>query len=289
MGTRKAQMIDPSTIQSLKNFEWISKILAKGFMQGKHSSGRLGQGMEFQQYRNYLPGDDIRNIDWKMFAKTEKLYIKQSIIETEHHYHFIIDNSRSMLYEENGWSKLMLAKILTSSMMRIVANQGDRFSWQASEENMPRGSGMKHWHYAIEKLYNLTTSTTSLNLHPGFLRNATIIYMSDFYDQIEVLQSQFKLLKNPLTEVVLFHILGTKEKSLTFGRNTTFLDLESGEKLNVNAVATQSQYQKRLLAHLNALNNICLALGIHLEECLMNRSITECLRQFFHVYQQNNA
>ncbi|GLR17516.1 DUF58 domain-containing protein [Portibacter lacus] len=285
MEVNNQHIIDPKTIQDVKAFEWIAKLLAKGFLHGKHDAVRLGAGMEFQQYRPYVSGDDIRSIDWKMFAKTDKYYIKQTSIQTEHQYLFIIDNSLSMKYSENGWSKLWYAKLMTAAMMCVLSNQGDHFAWQSGKQLMTMGSGKRHWQHCLETLFRLDFEEGNDFVQPMKQSSTTFIWMSDFYHPILEVQEYIKKLKHPQTELIMFHILGHAEKFLDFGSNMTFVDLETKQRIDVNANATRKEYEKNLSAHLAKIKNLSFKSGAIYEEVSLNGNITETLRRFFHHYQ----
>ncbi len=285
MANNKSHIIDPKTIQDVKTFEWIAKKLASGFLHGKHDASRLGIGMEFQQYRPYVSGDDIRGIDWKMYAKTDKLFIKETSIQTEHKYVFLIDNSFSMKYEENGWSKLIYTKLLTAAMMRVLNNQGDHYSWQSGKKMMPMGFGNRHWQHSIESLYLVDFSNNEIKAIPANIKDSTIIWISDFYLPIVEIQNYIKQIKHPKSELILMHILGENEKLLNFGTNATFIDLETKEKIDVNSEKSRKEYQQKLNLHITQLRNISFEFGALYNEVSLNLPISESLRNFYHHYK----
>ncbi|MEO1254564.1 MAG: DUF58 domain-containing protein, partial [Bacteroidota bacterium] len=120
--------IDPEVISSIREFDWAIRSLAMGEYYGIKQSRRLGTGMEFSQYRPYSQGDDLRQLDWKMYARTDKFYIKQSEVETNIDVTFIIDTSRSMNYQEDNWSKLEASKMLCGILAYVALQNGDWIS-----------------------------------------------------------------------------------------------------------------------------------------------------------------
>jgi uncharacterized protein (DUF58 family) len=279
------KIVDAETIHSVKDLEWIAKVLADGFLHGKHESGRLGSGMEFQQYRPYVIGDDIRNIDWKMFAKTDKYYVKQTSIPTEHKNCIVIDNSLSMNYQEAGRSKLLFAKILTAAITRVLSNQGDQFSWQSGDHSIPMSSGLRHWQNALNDLYSLDASKND-SISPPLARNhTTFLWISDLYYPIEEIEAFFKSIKGPKSELIVFHILGDAEKSLSFSKSSTFVDLETNERIDVNAPKIRKQYQEKLSAHIEHVRNLCFEYGVFHEQMSLNEPIASSLSRFFFHYQ----
>ncbi len=280
----KENIILPEAIQSVADLEWIARILSRGFLHGKHYSQRLGSGMEFQQYRPYVQGDDIRNIDWKMYAKTDKYYIRQTAIETDHEYAFIIDNTPSMTYREIGPSKLTLSKILVATISKVFSDQGDAYSLHDYRNHLTLGNGQRHWSNTIQYLIRLEPSEEERKL-PYFHQERTIIWLSDGYGTLDEMKSTLKWLKNPKTEVIFFHIMGEKELSLDFGNNVIFKDLEKGEIMEVNTTQFRETYQNKINTHFHKVKNLCFELGVYYERIIMDHPVTETLRQFFNKYQ----
>lgn len=271
-------------IHSVSDLEWLAKILSAGFIQGKHNSARLDIGLEFQQFRPYVQGDDIRAIDWKMYAKTEKYYIRQAITETEHNFQFILDNSKSMLYAENGVSKLLLGKILTAAMSNIMVNQGDKFSWVAGEKNIPAGTGIRHWNRSLNDLYELDSSEADAKVLPVNRENLILIWITDGYYSMKEINEYLSFIKNVKTEVILFHITGLLEKALDFPGNSTFVDLESGEQIELNPTTYKKIYVEQLLSHFHQIRNHCLRQGIWYYEMILQDDLKIALEFFMHKY-----
>lgn len=284
MSKSRDKIIIPEAIQSVADLEWIAKILSRGFLHGKHYSQRLGTGMEFQQYRPYVQGDDIRNIDWKMYAKTDKYYIRQTAIETDHEYAFIIDNTKSMNYFENGPSKLTLAKILVATISKVFSDQGDAYSLHDYQHQLGLGNGQRHWSNTIQYLHQLNTTDKDRKL-PYFHQERTIIWLTDGYGTLEEMEATLKWMKNPKTEVIFFHIMGEKELNLNFGNNVIFKDLESGEMMEVNTDQFRQNYTNKINHHFHKVKNLCFELGIYYDKIYLDHPVTETLRQFFHKYQ----
>lgn len=182
----------------------------------------------------------------------------------------------------------MLGKLITAAMMRIVANQGDLFSWSSNNVNVSTGSGLRHWQYCIEELYHLDIHTSLQPLASESRAGVTIVWISDFYGKVDEIYTQLRRLKNHKSELILFHLMGEDEKTLNFGRNSTFIDLESNERLNVNSSASKDTYLKKLSAHLASIKHLCFEAGAIYQEVSMNKPITVALRQFFHHYKYSS-
>jgi len=279
--------IDPLAIDSAKALEWIAKSVAKGQLQGKHRSQRLSSGYEFSQYRPYVQGDDLRLIDWKMYAKTDKYYIKQSDVERDHDLHCIIDNSRSMMYEENNWSKLLFAKLLTACITYVIAQQGDAFSWTSTDQRFPNALGMQHWKNSIHALHQLSYSDGSLNSELNPESNKVYLWLTDLYQDLNDIRSKVNSLKHNNTELIVFHLIGEQEESLDFGNNTTFIDLENEQKVQMNPKEYLKEYREKLDAHMSACKKVFYGNGINYQKAYINQPIQMVLRSFLESYNKS--
>ena len=127
MNAEIKELLKPEILNTVSGLELIARIVVEGFMSGSNKSQTIGSGQEFSQYRTYEPGDDLRQLDWKMYARSERYYIKQAEIETNITVKFILDASESMAYTENGISKLMYAKVMTAALAYLARKQSDTF------------------------------------------------------------------------------------------------------------------------------------------------------------------
>ena len=127
MDPRLRDLLKPEVLNTVNGLELVARIIVEGFMSGSNKSQAIGYGQEFSQYRNYEPGDDLRQLDWKMYARSERYFIKQAEIETNITVKFIIDASNSMSYSEQQVSKLMYAKMISAALAYVARKQGDKF------------------------------------------------------------------------------------------------------------------------------------------------------------------
>jgi len=289
MASKSLDWLDPKAIDSAKALEWIAKALSKGRLQGKHRSQRLSNGFEFSQYRPYVQGDDLRLIDWKMYGKTDKYYIKQSEVERDHKLHLIFDNSKSMEYEEAGWTKLLYGKLIAACLSYMSVQQGDTFSWSSSTTNYRSVLGMQQWKSCIQAIHLLDSTSDENSFKINAEKNKTYLWLTDLYQPIEVIKSQIHSLKHQSTELILFHLLGEQEEQLSFPENSTFIDLETGKKIQLSPKAYASQYKSKFENHLRQCKDLCFATGVHYNKMYINRSVDIALKQFFDTYQSLNT
>ena len=127
MDSRIKELLNPTILNSITGLELVARAIVEGFMSGSNKSQSIGSGQEFSQYKNYQPGDDLRQLDWKMFARSERYFIKEAEIETNITVKFMLDASRSMSYSEDTISKLQFAKVMIAALAFLARKQGDTF------------------------------------------------------------------------------------------------------------------------------------------------------------------
>jgi len=279
--------LDPKAIDSAKSLEWIAKSLAKGRLQGRHRSQRLSNGYEFSQFRPYVQGDDLRLIDWKMYGKTEKYYIKQSDVERDHNLHVILDNSKSMAYEEASWSKFLFAKLVAACISYITIQQGDAFSWSSHEVSYPSALGMRHWKNCIHAIHDINpeSSTTKTQITPQ--KNKVYVWLTDLYLDIDEIKNVANSLKHNSTELIIFHLVGEQEENLDFPNNSTFIDLESEERLQMNPKEYIQEYGKKLGDHIKSCKQLFYSKGINYHKAYINHPIENTIKQFLDSYRKS--
>jgi uncharacterized protein (DUF58 family) len=212
-------------------------------------------GYEFSQYRSYEPGDDLRLLDWKMYARSERYYIKQSEIETNITVKFILDASRSMDYKEKGISKLQYAKMLIAALGYLARKQSDTFGLYIVNDQQismiePRFEQQQFMRFLnqlisakSEGLWGKGKDLEALQRHVG---KEIIIFFTDLYDNGRDIQQFISGLKTSRNEVVVFHVMGNDELNLETEGVFTFEDLETGERRKVDTVVQQKEYIKRV-------------------------------------------
>ncbi|MEO9484199.1 MAG: DUF58 domain-containing protein [Ekhidna sp.] len=274
--------IDPEILSSIHEFDWAIRSLAMGEYHGIKRSRRLGTGMEFSQYRPYSQGDDLRQLDWKMYARSDKFYIKQSEVETNIDVTFMIDTSRSMNYEENGWSKLDAAKMLCGVLAYVALQNGDWISL-ADGVNMKSGNDKKHWNRFLLSLQNLTET---VQFQQPFIEQRKskelFVFITDMYDEEEEMMQFIRSLKSSRNEVIIFHLMGAREESLDFGNAVKLKDLETGVATQLNPQVLKDTYQKRVKSWKKELADEFLSAGIDYHSIDFTVPIALLINAFIH-------
>jgi uncharacterized protein (DUF58 family) len=289
-------MLDPKVLMTIKDLPLLAKTVIDGFMNGFNKSKVKGPGLEFSQYRSYQPGDDLRWLDWRMFARSDRYYIRESEIETSISVRFLVDASASMNHDDNGIKKIDYARFLAASLAWLSNLQGDsvglyvfRDGGLFSLASKPDPQHLQRLLYHLQQINPAGTFTKPVHykeLFAGTGRKELLVFITDMYQaegEINRLLDSLSALKH---EVVVFHLMGKNELDFDFGDHTTLEDLETGEtvEVNTNEAAT---YNQKLKDHLESIR--MQLLGKHVFYCMISTSqpLDEALRDF--LVQRNKG
>lgn len=282
-------LLKPELLSTVNGLELVARIVVEGFMSGSNPSRSIGVGYEFSQYRSYEPGDDLRLLDWKMFARSERYYVKQSEIETNITVKFILDASRSMDYKENGISKLQYAKVLTAALGYLARKQSDTFGlYIVNDQNIsmvePRFEQQQFMRFLDQLImakseghWGKGKSLESLQRHVG---KEIIIFFTDLYDENKDLQEFVSKLKTNRNEVIVFHIMGNEELNLETEGVFTFEDLETGERRKVDTIAQKKIYTRKVNEWLQQSRSWMLEKQVDYQLVRMNHTVESVLTRF---------
>lgn len=284
------QLLKPELIKSVSGLALIARVIVDGYLSGHNHSRSVGPGMEFSQFRNYEPGDDLRLLDWKMLARSGRYYIRQSEIKSNIAVKFILDASTSMLHKEEGLTKMDYGKILVASLAYLSQNQGDAVGLFALNDHRLYSLYPKvqkqHFNRLMLELINIENEgkwpedpNTSKNLHDRSHKEL-IFFITDLYEHSEELTSFIKRLKTPKNEVAVLHVMGKNELEFDYKGTVTFEDLETGARRKVDAKTAKKQYLIALEEMMKNTKNTLLAndIGYHLFK--LNENIGEALQVF---------
>lgn len=292
MDARIKEFLKPEILNTINGLELVARIVVEGFMSGSNKSQSVGAGQEFSQYRSYQPGDDLRQLDWKMFGRSERYYIKQAEIETNITVKFIVDTSHSMSYAEQGNTKLQYAKLLAAALAYLARKQSDTFGLYAvNDKNLrmvqPRFEQQQFVRFLAELItlkaegsWGKGNDMELLFDHHG---KELIVFITDMYDDTEDLQRFISRLKTPRNEVVIFHLIGQHERDLTFGGAFTFEDLENGLRTKVDTLQQQEIYKQKVNNWLKETRTWMLEKQIGYYLVSMEKPLEEVLRDFLTI------
>ncbi len=255
MDARIKELLNPSVLHTVSGLELVARIIVEGFMSGSNKSQSVGAGQEFSQYRSYQPGDDLRQLDWKMFARTERYYIKEAEIETNITVKFMLDASKSMAYIEDGVSKMQYAKVMIAALAYLARKQSDTFGLFAVNDKqiksvLPRFEQQQFLRFLNELIqvksegvWEKGHSIEQLFDHHG---KEMIIFVTDLYDETRDIHQFISRLKTSRNEVIVFHLLGRTESTFDYQGSFTFEDLETGARTKVDSFSERKAYQQRM-------------------------------------------
>ena len=280
-------------IIKLKDLRLSARLVSEQLRQGIHSGIRIGVGSEFEQYRHYQPGDDLKRIDWKYFSRSGKYMVKESTTESNLHIRMMLDLSGSMNYEEGGFTRLDYSKNLLASLAYIGYLQGDSMSYytlskgKINQKVSPTPKSFQRILYYLED--EKASGDWPLEYIPeGMVQGRNrelIIWVSDFLqkeNEWEYLVQQFR---HPRKELVLVQVLGEQELNFQLDGNFIFRDLESGQELVQDGKSVQETFRKNFQAYLNQLDEKLELPKVHLLRVSMNEPLTEVLRSILNRKQ----
>lgn len=238
-----------------------ARLVVEGFIAGLHRSPYHGFSVEFAEHRQYMPGDSLRNIDWKVYGKTDRYFVKEFEEETNLKAYLLLDTSGSMGYSSNGINKLEYSSYLCAALSYLMLKQRDSVGLvifdQRIKKYIPPKSTLSHLHNLLrelDKLFPSETTNISSALHQmaeRIKRRGLIILLSDLFEQPEEIISGLKHFRHKKHEVIVFHILDPKERSFAFENEAIFKDLETNEEIMTSPWQIRKEYQERLKELLN--------------------------------------
>ncbi|MBX2955549.1 MAG: DUF58 domain-containing protein [Cyclobacteriaceae bacterium] len=292
MHAQVKSLLKPEILNTVNGLELIARIIVEGFMSGSNKSQSVGAGQEFSQYRNYEPGDDLRQLDWKMYARSERYFIKQADIETNITVKFMLDASHSMAYTEDGVSKLQFAKVMIAALAYMARKQSDTFGlYTVNERNIsvvqPRFEQQQFMRFLNElvkvKSEGAWKKGNGLELLYDHHGKEMILFFTDLYDEQEDLFRFISRLKTPRNEVIVFHMLGKHERDFDFEGSFTFEDLESNVRVKADTTLQQKEYKERVGDWIKQSRSWMLEKHINYQLVVMNDPIEQTLRDFLKI------
>ena len=280
-------LVKSENLNSVEGLELLARLIVEGYMAGLNQSLKTGIGQEFSQYRSYQPGDDLRLLDWKMYGRSDRYYIRQAEVETNINIRFVVDSSASMNHEDEGINKLQYARLLAATLGYLAVKQGDAISLTGfSDKDIFSVDGRQGRHHYQRFLYELIRISGSGKwpVNGGrerlFLKGQKqmIIVFTDFFESESEITDTLKLFKTRNNEVILLHLLGRNEIEYDFKGFQVFQDLETGEKVQSGIDARQ--YKLKLGEYLGRVRKTMMDLQISYELFTLNQDITKVLPLF---------
>ncbi|RMD92413.1 MAG: DUF58 domain-containing protein [Calditrichaeota bacterium] len=274
------RFLDPKILSKIAGMELRAKTVVEGFISGLHRSPYRGFSSEFAEYRQYAPGDDVRFIDWKVYGRTDRYYVKSFEEETNLHCHILLDVSASMNYRSDGLSKLEYASYLAASLGYLMFQQKDGVGLMTFDKEIrqliPARNKRGHLLSILRILENIQASHStdfSLPLHQmaeNLRKKGMVILISDLIDDPQAILAGLQHFRFQGHDVLVFHIMDDTELTFPFKNATKFLDMEGSKQITTIPRLIRETYLKNLNKHIEALKKGC---GQHnIEYQLLNTS-----------------
>ena len=256
-----ARFMDPVVLARIGNLSLVARAVVDGFINGLHKAPYFGASVDFAEHRGYVPGDDIRRVDWRLWARTDRYYVKEYEAESNMNFSVLLDVSKSMDYGSIGITKLDYARMLTACLTNLVHHQRDRVGFVAFDEDIvehvpPSAKHMETVLHVLDRIKPGRPGRLREPLHKlaeHFGRRGVLVVISDFYEDPETVVDAVTPLRFRGNDLIVFHVLDPAELDFGFSNASAFEDLESGDQIPVVPEAMRKDYISLVRAHVDAL------------------------------------
>ncbi len=261
--------LDPKVLAKLGRLELKAQMIVEGYISGLNRSPYHGFSVEFAEHREYVPGDDIRHVDWKVFGRSDRFYVKQYEEETNLKTYILLDGSESMRYKSGpeAVTKYEYGTYIAAALSYLILKQQDSVGLAVFDEEVrgfvPPSSSQNHIHNIIRELDRREASrktnvgTILREFADRIKRKGLIVIISDMFDSMEHIQLGLKHLRHKRHDVILFHVLDKDELTFPFQRMTLFDGLEGFPELLADPRALRAAYLEEIGAFQEALKKVC--------------------------------
>jgi uncharacterized protein (DUF58 family) len=283
----KPTLLDPQAIQRAESLGLHARFIVEGYMAGEHKSPFRGFAIEFTQHREYVPGDDIRHLDWKVLGRTDRYYLKQYEQETNYVAHILLDGSESMKYGSGSLTKLQYGKVMAACLSYLILHQRDAVSVGVFDDAMkayiPRTGNLASLHNIMHSLASFDPAgQTNIGqvLHDvagQIRRKGLVILISDFFDDEDKILEGIQHLRFGGNEVIVFHTLDPFETEFPFGGMVEFEGLEAIPKIMTRPREVRKTYLNELNKFLAKIREGCERNNVHYVQVNTGQPLHEVL------------
>jgi uncharacterized protein (DUF58 family) len=273
-----ARFVDPAVLARVGNLDLVARSVVDGVINGMHRSPYFGASVDFAEHRGYVPGDDIRRVDWKVYARTDRYFVKEFEADSNANFSILLDVSKSMAFGAR-LSKLDYARTLAACLTYLVHKQRDRVGLVTFDEEIVEHvpPSAKHLDVVLHKL-DRATATRPGRLGPPvrklaehFGRRGIVVLISDLYEEPDVIMDAVGPIRFRGNDVIIFHILDKAEIDFDFKEASSFEDAESGEQIPIVPDALGEQYRALIREHIATLTSKAAEHGV--DYTLLNTSM----------------
>jgi uncharacterized protein (DUF58 family) len=253
-----ARFLDPQVLARIRDLELVARAVVQGFVNGLHRSPYLGVSVDFAEHRAYMPGDDIRRIDWRVFARSDRYYVKEFEADSNANFLLLLDCSRSMRFSSGGISKLDYGRYLAACLAYFARGQRDRVGLVTFDREVVDfvPPAAKHLDVVLHTLDRLAERPGRGELLAPLLRAAEaqsrrgiLVLISDLYEDPETALRAARALRHKGSDLIVFHVLDPAELDFPYEAAANYEDLESGERMPIVPEYVREQYRRVVQQH----------------------------------------
>lgn len=285
------ELVDPAFFSRLDNIELRARSIVEGFMHGLHRSPYVGFSVEFSSHREYVPGDDLRHVNWKLFARQKRLYVKEYNAETNLNLYILLDISNSMECASKGRSKLHYGSALAAALSHLALKQQDAVGITLFADSVVANLPPKAKAHQLDEILRLISATKArpvsdagralhqaaeLARHRGM-----VVVISDLFDDLTRIMDGLDHLRYSNHEVLLFHVFDPYERDLPLEGNIRFRDMETGEELTTHAEGVRESYLAAMNQWRDEVERECRNRAIDRIELTTDDPLDEALLDYF--------
>ena len=299
VATTNTELLDPAHLSRIEDFSLLAKVVVDGAMPGIHRSLRQGRGTEFYQYRPYDPGEDLKVVDWKVYAKREELVAKTFQEDTNFNLFLVLDTSASMAYqgEASSCTKLHYASMLAACFAYLAYRQGDRVGLFAYGQEVQQWirpkSGHAHFGRVVNALAQLQAG--GVNKHeamwdqlvgnmPG---RSTVVFLSDFLEAEDILPERLRFALSSRYEALCLQVLDREEENLPSGDALRFVEMEGTREVSTSPEVIRDEFSNRMNEFKDTLERNLSSVSAEFESLYTDQDLGHALRRFLGVRNRN--
>jgi uncharacterized protein (DUF58 family) len=283
-----ARFVDPKVLARIKDLELLARSVVDGFINGLHRAPFFGASIDFAEHRGYVPGDDIRRVDWRLYARTDRYFVKQYEADTNANLAVLLDVSKSMGFASEGVSKLEYSSFLGASLAYLSHRQRDRVGIVTFDQEIVTHvpPSAKHFNVLLhtldrsraERPGRLLAMLDKLAEH--FKRRSLVVLISDLYENPSDLMEALKPYRSLGNDLIVFHVLDPAEINFPYTDSSRFQDLESGEEVPVVPEVFADQYRQMMREHIEAISTRCSESRIDYLQLTTTQPLDEALSHY---------
>jgi len=286
------QYLQPEFVSNVRNLELVARMIVEGFLVGLHKSPYHGFSVEFSQNRPYMPGDNIRDIDWKVYGRTNRFYIKQFEEETNLRAYLLLDTSGSMDYGSGKIKKIEYAKFLAAALSYLFIKQRDAAGLVTFSDTihrfLPPKSSPSYLRHILKELSEIKVvqkktviSETLHTLAEKIKRKSLIILLTEFlFEDPGLILEGLKHFRHYKHEILVFNILDPNDRLFNFSDDSTFVDLETGEKVKTQPYFLREKYQEKIELFYQNLQRECRNFNIDFQNLITDEPYDRALFRY---------